>query len=132
MDKKTCVGYLTNIRDMFVVGSKQCEGQALKYHQNFIEALNYAIKSINDGERPHGVWTPVSERLPKEKINPRTNDFEFVVCSTVWGDIRPYKYGKPKGHDKPHFWLGGGIMDEYVIAWQELPEPYKGGGEAND
>lgn len=58
MDNKTCVGCLTNIRDMFVVGSKQCEGQALKYHQNFIEALNYAIKSINDGERPHAEWIP--------------------------------------------------------------------------
>lgn len=90
-------------------------------------ALLYAIKALRDG-----VWTPISERLPEEKINPRTNDFEYVVCSTVWGDIRPYKYGKPKGHDKPHFWLCGGIMDEYVIAWQELPEPYKEGGAAND
>lgn len=73
-------------------------------------------------------WISVSERLPEEKINPMTNDFELVLCSTVWDVVRPYKYGKPIGHDKAHFWSGGGIMDEYVIAWQPLPEPYKEGG----
>lgn len=56
MDKKTCVGYLTNIRDMFVIGSKQCEGEALKYHQNFIDALNYAIELINDTESQQAEW----------------------------------------------------------------------------
>jgi hypothetical protein len=69
-------------------------------------------------------WTPVSEGLPKEKINPITNDFENVLCSTVWGDVRTYSFGKPRGCDKPHFWHHG-IMDEYVIAWQYAPELYK-------
>lgn len=78
---------------------------------------------------PQGGWIPVSERLPEEKINPMTNDFELVLCSTVWNVVRPYKYGKPIGHDKAHFWSGGGIMDEYVIAWQPLPESYKEGSE---
>lgn len=50
MDNKTCVGYLTNIRDMFIIGSKNCECEALKYHQNFIDALNYAIELINGTE----------------------------------------------------------------------------------
>ena len=74
-------------------------------------------------------WIPVSERLPEEKINPFTNDFESVLCSTVSGAVRPYKYGKPIGYDKPHFFLCGQIMDEYITAWQPLPEPYKEGGE---
>lgn len=72
-------------------------------------------------ERPKGKWIPVGKRLPKEKlINPSGSDFGFdfeeVLCTTIWGDVRAYKFGKPMGHDKPHFWLGGGIMDEYVIA----------------
>lgn len=79
-------------------------------------------------KRPQGEWISVSERLPEEKINPNTNDLEKVLCSTIWGDVRPYKYGKPIGYDKAHFLLGGRIMDEYVIAWQPLPEPYKKGG----
>lgn len=75
-------------------------------------------------------WTPVSERLPEEKLfNPSGSDFGFdfeeVLCTTIWGDVRAYKYGKPIGHDKPHFWFGAGIMDDYVIAWKPMPEPYK-------
>lgn len=124
MNTKVCVGYLTNIRDMFVIGSERCEGEALEYQQNFISALNYAIGLINDTERSQGEWNPISERLPEEKINPYTNDFDEVLCTTIWGDVRVYKFGKPIGHDKPHFWLGGGIMDEYVIAWQYKPGPF--------
>ena len=78
--------------------------------------------------RLQGEWIPVRERLPEERINPNTNDFEDVLCSTIWDDVRPYKYGKPIGHDKAHFWHGGGIMDEAVIAWRYIPEPYKKGG----
>lgn len=48
MNNELCVGYLTNIRDMFVIGSERCEGEALKYHQNFIDALNYAIELIEE------------------------------------------------------------------------------------
>lgn len=88
------------------------------------QALDLAIKALENSS-----WIPVSERLPDEKwVNPTGSDFGFdfeeVLCTTIWGDVRAYKFGKPKGHDKPHFWLGGGIMDEYVIAWQQLPEPY--------
>lgn len=56
MNDKICVGYLTNIRDMFVVGGERCEGEALKYQQNFINALNYAIELINNTESPQGKW----------------------------------------------------------------------------
>ena len=85
---------------------------------------------LKERDRPHGEWIPVSERLPEEKINPNTRDFEEVLCTTTWGDVRHYKYGKPKGHDKAHFWYGFGIMDKEVIAWMPLPEPYKKEGEA--
>lgn len=69
------------------------------------------------------------ERLPEEKLSGGAFgfDFEEVLCTTIWGDVRAYKFGEPIGHDKPHFWLGGEIMDEYVIAWQPLPEPYEKG-----
>ena len=91
------------------------------------EFLNWlcmaAYKALK--ERPQGEWILISERLPEGKINPKTNDFESVLCSTVWDDVRPYKFGKPIGHDKAHFWWGCGVMDDYVIAWMPLPEPYK-------
>lgn len=72
-------------------------------------------------------WIPVSEGLPEEKFSGGAFgfDFEEVLCTTIWGDVRSYKFGKPKGHDKPHFWLCGTIMDVYVIAWQYKPKPYQ-------
>lgn len=89
------------------------------------------FNGVRDGRataRPQGEWIPVSERLPEERTDPNTNDFEYVLCSTIWDDVRPYKYGKPTGYHKAHFWHGGGIMDEAVIAWQYKPDPYKKGG----
>ena len=71
-------------------------------------------------------WIPVTERLPEEKINPYTNDFEPIICSTNFGDVRVYKYGTPIGWNEPHFWNGAGIMDWYVTHWMPLPEPPKG------
>ena len=79
-------------------------------------------------ERPQGEWIPVSERLPEEKINPYTTDFDEVLCTTNWGEVLSLKFGTPILHNKPHFWLGGGIMDEHITAWQYKPEPYKKGG----
>lgn len=75
-------------------------------------------------------WIPVSERLPEEKTNPNTLDFEYVLCATTFGDVRAYKFGTPIGWDKPHFWNGGGlhgVMDRYVTHWMPLPGPPKDG-----
>jgi hypothetical protein len=69
-------------------------------------------------------WIPVSERLPEEKINPITEDYSEYQCTVRFGnlyDVRSYKYGEG------HWRLGAGIVDDYVIAWRELPEPYKEG-----
>ena len=83
-------------------------------------------KSVNEAsEILRRRWTPVTERLPKEKINPYTNDFEPIICSTNFGDVRVYKYGTPIGWNEPHFWNGAGIMDWYVTHWMNLPEPPK-------
>ena len=108
------------------------EAPTVKLNTNEIEYKAYS-KGLEDGRkinRPHGEWIPVSERLPKEKINPKTKDFEPVLCSTSFGDVMAYVYGKPLGHDIAHFWNGGGVMDEYVVAWMPLPDPYKEEGEA--
>lgn len=72
-------------------------------------------------------WIPVTERLPEEKINPITVDYFEYQCTVRFGnlyDVRSYKYGKG------HWRLGATIVDDYVIAWRELPEPYKAESEA--
>lgn len=76
---------------------------------------------------PPPAWIPLAERLPEEKINPYTYDFEPIICATNFGDVRVYKYGTPIGWNEPHFWNGAGIMDWYVTHWMPLPEPPKDG-----
>ena len=68
-------------------------------------------------------WIPVTERLPEERINPNTRDFEYVLCATIWGDVRPFKYGTQIGQRVAHFWNGAGYVDAYVTHWMPQPPP---------
>lgn len=87
-----------------------------------IERLKKTPLMLVPNEPP---WIPVTERLPEEKINGNTYDFEEVLCTTIFGDVRVYKFGKPIGWEEPHFWNGAGNMDKYVTAWMPKPEPWK-------
>ena len=67
-------------------------------------------------------WIPVGERLPEEKVNPVSQDFYEYQVTAKFGnvkDVRHYKYGNG------HWWHGPGIVDKYVTAWREIPEPYQ-------
>lgn len=93
-----------------------------------IENLDYIAQTY--AETVHELkemnrWIPCSERLPEERLNPNTKDFEYVLCATIWGDVRPFKFGSTIGFEEPHFWHGSGSMDEYVTHWMQLPEPPK-------
>ena len=69
-----------------------------------------------------GGWIPVEEQLQEEKINPVSQDFCEYQVTVKFGntvDVRYYKYGHG------HWWHGAGIVDKYVIAWRENPEPYR-------
>lgn len=90
-----------------------------------IKALNYDRAQYNKGyldgfnaER----WISVDDELPHEQINKNTQDFEYVLCATTFGNVRHYKYGKQIGHEKAHFWKGSSIMDKYVTHWMYTPE----------
>lgn len=114
-----------------VAPCKDCEDRRqAEYirHGSSWHELQALRKFKEEHERTQGEWIPVSEKLPKEKINPYTTDFDEVLCTTDWGDVQAFKFGTPIIHHKPHFWLGGAIMDEHIIAWQYKPEPYKKGG----
>ncbi len=82
-----------------------------------------AVVDIINSQPKIGEWIPCSKRLPEEKTNPVTSDFyEYQVTfkSDDVTDIRHYKFGRG------HWWNGGGVIDDHVIAWQPLPEPYIG------
>ena len=86
------------------------------------------IESLPSAQ-PELRWIPCSERLPEEKINPNTKDFEKVLCTTVFGNVRAYAFGTPIGTKEPHFWNGPECVDKYVVAWQYMPEPYQAESE---
>ena len=93
--------------------------------EELIKALQYDRNQYNKGYQD-GLnadrWISVDDKLPGEKINENTQDFEWYYCATTFGDVRPYKYGKQIGHEKAHFWNGPGIMDNYVTHWMHMPE----------
>ena len=88
---------------------------------NDVRSVFDTAPSVDVPGRPR--WISVKERKPDERINPNTRDFEFVLCTTIWGDVRPFKYGTPIGQKEAHFWNGAGYVDAYVTHWMPLPEP---------
>ena len=114
-DNKTTLGEMADCRE--------CANE----HEQLAEWLT-ELKERREADR----WIPVTERLPDEKINPNTQDFEEVLCTTVWGDVRVYKFGKPYGHDKAHFWSYGEIMDEFIVKWRLLPKASESEAVRND
>lgn len=75
-------------------------------------------------------WIPCSERLPEVKINPVTNNYvKYNVTVKIDDvvDVRYYSYGVMNGEE--HWLYGPAIMDELVVAWQPLPDPYQTKGE---
>ena len=72
-------------------------------------------------------WIPVEERLPTEEEQ-KKDDGDFEI--TIWNE---YKQGKPfvsRGYfNGREFELQNKDYSTFaeVIAWQPLPEPYKGG-----
>ena len=76
-------------------------------------------------------WISVKDRLPTEKTNPLTHDFQQVICFVDFGgqpkatDVRTYGYGKRYHEEESHFWHGSQNMDGVVTHWMPFPEPPK-------
>lgn len=88
---------------------------------SMIDACIETLRELPDELR----WTPISEGLPKEKINEITGDLEYVLCSMKYGSVVPYRFGSKISEEEGHFWgRYDGIMDEDVVAWMYLPEKY--------
>lgn len=120
MDNKICVGHLTNIRDMFVIGSERCEGEALKYQNNFISALNYAIALIN---KTQCEWKPVSKQLPD-----KYDSYLVMWRSLTEGYPDRLFYEICEYEPEVDEWERieqAGETGAEIIAWMPLPEPYK-------
>lgn len=89
-----------------------------------VSALNCAIDIIRDSQAVDG-WISVKDELPEEHADEHQYEFEQFLCSTVWDDVRMVGFGTRIGDDKPHFWSGNSIWDDWVTHWMPLPEPPK-------
>lgn len=93
------------------------------FYDNADEPMMY-VETVKDIIRKHmnDGWISVEDKLPEEKVNPITQDFYEYQVTANFGfgeDVRTYKYGNG------HWWNGPGIVDKYVIAWREKPDPYR-------
>ena len=118
MDRKTAIEWIEQIKHRISGGDEVFDRQRK-------EALDMAIVDMKICDANNAGWISVKGRLPEEKQSEITYDFEYVLCATTFGDVRPYKFGKPIGWKEPHFWHGSGLMDKYVTHWMPLPEPPK-------
>lgn len=89
----------------------------LYLHGNQKKSVEYLTKKMNQR------WIPVSERLPKDIVNPITRDaYVYPVTVDLGGITDTRYYSFCGGH-----WYNQGPkeMDDLVIAWKECPKPYK-------
>ena len=120
MDRITAIASIEYVREKC-----QILGEQESPHDFFgtiCEALSMAIEALQEPQV--GVWIPVSERLPENgcgvlvTVNGKHDNIIFVNALEI------AEYRNTEG------WIIEGYLDwldPNVIAWQPLPEPYKGG-----
>lgn len=106
---------------------KECENDdcTVCVCERVIEIIRSHMNDATDTNVPSN-WIPVEERLPEE------DSFEYIISCSDGITRTGVSYGYAKDEDKePCFYK---YDDEYwncyrynnVVAWQPLPEPYKG------
>lgn len=100
------------------IGRKQCEGMA--------RTMNIIRSHMGDIKMNEERWIPVEERFPED------NNEEFYDSVIVTLDSGRVAEGCYRSADK-EWWIDapdGHHFSEnqtgHVVAWQPLPEPYKG------
>lgn len=108
MDIKEALNTIAEMCNALNLNPNSKQGQAM------LMAIS-ALKESNRENRSNGEWIPVSERLPKDdqRVNITIqNNYTVYVTTATWDEKIGYFYN-----------LGHAFDD--VVAWRELPEPYK-------
>lgn len=122
IDEKKLMEEIRNLKkhyDFFYKKDKSEIGDIVK---NASDTLFYDIAKIIYGQPKVGEWIPCSERLPDKEYDTvlvflDTNIFDIAVWHSQHG-FRPWYAAHYES--SPPEWDGN------VIAWQPLPEPWKG------
>lgn len=86
------------------VNCKVCDGYEAGYSAG-----------LKDAERLQGEWFLVGERLPEKYKEVIVTDIETTETYCSWY------------HGNGYWECDNGVLKNRIIAWQPLPEPYKGG-----
>lgn len=109
-DDKTAPKMELSVDDLRYIASLNVEKCRLQTEINNLKKLH---EEYNNG------WILCSKKLPEEKINPVTENYyvyPVIYKNEDIEDIKYYHYGKG------HWYNGLQIMDDYVIAWFQLPD----------
>lgn len=124
MTRKEAISWLVSLTEH--------EGEDIPIYDTDVEALNMAIKALEQEPR----WIPVTERLPEEHL---CNDgyIEPSDYVLVWGDNGNYgvsrywgnRRSKAKSPNTYKDWVDLDWVTQKPIAWMPLPQPYKAESE---
>ena len=115
MTNEEAIEYNEYLREYMKIIDKKSEYKFLKENYKALDMANQALKQTR--------WTLCDERLPNEEEYKKNNGMFNVTDGnrsySEWFDIYDRKgFGEPT--------MCGFRIDKCVIAWQPLPEPYKG------
>lgn len=104
-----------NLKDATKYGNKDAKQQKHSYSTLFLYELADMIEDAPTIDIS-GKWIPCSERLPDSGV-----DVNITTRSSIVGVGSFFE----ETNEWVQWYCGGGIVVD-VIAWQPLPEPYKG------
>ena len=117
------IARLEELKDDVVDDKCPVEKNSLECEKEYACETCYLTKAINIvnelAEEYNNGWTPCSERLPEGNKG-------VLVCTNA-GQIDVDYYGE---YIKDFIGLKG--TEQYAIAWQPLPQPYKEEGAKNE
>ena len=105
-----------------IVPSDLKDLQSGAYQRGWNDAIDAVVECAETAQQ----WIPVTERLPKEERK------SYWVCTDTEYQCECRWTNNCFGIGESHEW-GWSIFDiprfSHVVAWRELPEPWKGWGE---
>lgn len=109
IDEKRLIGQLASERTKAYIAY---EMEREYWDKGYKDGLEFALKKINEQPKV-GEWIPVEERLPEQSLN-----------SVIGWDT--YRERCVFVQYYMNEWILGNHESVNIVAWQPLPEPYKG------
>ena len=83
----------------------------------------HLIRDIAPSAQPEQRWIPCSERLPEAQTE------VIVSCTDDSGDTKFRYTSSGWVTTNKEYWIVDNEINNFVVAWREMPEPYKEGND---